>query len=99
MEWASIYVNTWMTDILDISRSVPLRHSPCSLYLLHDGTSYSRTEVRHDFHAKVPVSGISIRPDFLPCDLNIGTTSEDPGSFNPFRIDGRGDMLVYGRTY
>ena len=68
-----------LADILDISRSMPPGHSPSSLYLSHDGTSYSRKEVWLDSHAKVPISGISIQPDLLPCDPNIGTTSQDPG--------------------
>ena len=94
MEWASIYVSTSMAGCY--TRSKPPGHIPSSLYLSHDGITYSRKEGRLDSHTKCSVSGILIRPDFLPCDPNIGTSSQDPGdhSIHPESMGG-GQVRVW----
>ena len=77
LEWTSIYVSTWTAGWY--TRSKPPELRPSSLYLSHDGTFDLRKEIRLDSHAKVSVSGILIRPDFLPCDPNIRIWSQDLG--------------------
>ena len=65
------YLDDWLTYLT--SRDQCLRDTVQVLSICHTMGLL--------IHAKVPVSGISIRPDFLPCDPNIGSTSQDPGAY------------------
>ena len=85
-----------LADILDISRSVFPGHRSGAPTLPRNGLVDSREEVRYDSHTEVHLSGVSVRPNFIPSKSDIRALSQDRGSYsiNPAQAGGTGPYVA-----